>query len=93
MLITHLADAASQSGQRHIAVLILDELEALAQRTPSPTLHAGLAYARPVLAPDDAAERLRHAALGSDLRHHPSDHPSGVACVWRDERRANSSCA
>jgi DNA-binding CsgD family transcriptional regulator len=74
MSITYLADAASQSGQRHVAVPILDELRALAQRTPSPTLHAGLVYARPVLAPDDAAERLYDVALGSDLRHHPFDH-------------------
>ncbi len=69
MSITYLADAASQSGQRHLAVPILDDLEALAQRTPSPTLHAGLVYARPVLTQDDAAERLYNAALGSDLRY------------------------
>jgi DNA-binding CsgD family transcriptional regulator len=74
MSITYLADAASQSGQRHVAVPVLDELEALARRTPSPTLHAGLMYARPVLAPDDAAERLYDGALGSGLRHHPFDH-------------------
>jgi DNA-binding CsgD family transcriptional regulator/tetratricopeptide (TPR) repeat protein len=74
MSITYLADAASQSGQRHVAVPILDELETLAQRTPSPTLHAGLVYARAVLAQDDAAEWLYDAALGSDLRYHPFDH-------------------
>ncbi len=74
MSITYLADAAAQSGQRHVAVPILDELETLAQRTPSPTLHGGLVYARAVLAPDDEAERLYDAALRSDLRHHPFDH-------------------
>jgi DNA-binding CsgD family transcriptional regulator/tetratricopeptide (TPR) repeat protein len=74
MSVTYLADAASQSGQRHVVVPILDELEALAQRTPSPTLHAGLVYARAVLAQDDAAEWLYTAALGSDLRYHPFDH-------------------
>jgi DNA-binding CsgD family transcriptional regulator/tetratricopeptide (TPR) repeat protein len=74
MSITYLADAASQSGRRHAAVPVLDELEALARRTPSPALHAGLVYARAVLAQDDAAERLYDAALGSDLRHHPFDH-------------------
>ena len=74
MSITYLADAAWQSGQRHVAVPVLDELEALAQRTPSPTLHVGLAYARAVLAPDDEADRLYDAALRSDLRHHPFDH-------------------
>jgi len=74
MSVTYLADAASQSGQRHVVAPILDELEALAQRTPSPTLHAGLVYARAVLAQDDAAEWLYTAALGSDLRQHPFDH-------------------
>jgi DNA-binding CsgD family transcriptional regulator len=74
MSITYLADAAAQSGQRHVAVPILDELEALAQRTPSPTLHAGLVYARAVLAPDDGAEQLYDVALQSDLKHHPFDH-------------------
>jgi DNA-binding CsgD family transcriptional regulator len=74
MSITYFADAASQSGQRHVAVPVLGELETLVQRTPSPTLHAGLMYARPVLAQDDAAEGLYNAALGSDLRHHPFDH-------------------
>jgi DNA-binding CsgD family transcriptional regulator len=94
MSITYLADAASQSGQRHVAVLILDELEALAQRTPSPTLHAGVAYARPVLAPDDAAERLYHAALGSDLRHHPFDHARlqlAYGAWLRRQRRVSES--
>jgi tetratricopeptide (TPR) repeat protein len=58
MSVTYLADAAAQSGQRDVAAAILQELEALAQRTPSPTLHGGLVYARAVLALDDDAERL-----------------------------------
>jgi DNA-binding CsgD family transcriptional regulator len=74
MSITYLADAAAQSGQRQVAAAILKELETLAQRTPSPTLHGGLVYARAVLAPDDEAERLYDAALRTDLRHHPFDH-------------------
>jgi len=74
MSITYLADAASQSGQRHVAVPILDELETLAQRTPSPALHGGLVYARAVLAPGDGAERLYDVALRSDLRHQSFDH-------------------
>jgi DNA-binding CsgD family transcriptional regulator len=73
MSITYLADASSQSGQRHAAVPILAELERLAQRTPSPALNSGLVYARAVLAPDDEAERLYGVALRSDLRHHPFD--------------------
>jgi DNA-binding CsgD family transcriptional regulator len=74
MSITYLADAAAQSGQRHVAVPILDELETLAQRTPSPALHGSLVYARAVLAPDDGAERLYDVALRSDVRHQPFDH-------------------
>ena len=94
MSITYLADAASQSGQSHVAVPILDELEALSQRTPSPALHAGLVYARPVLAQDDVAERLYNAALGSDLRYHPFDHARLQLAygVWlRRHRRVSES--
>jgi len=74
MSITYLADAAAQSGQGHIAAAILEDLETLAQRTPSPTLHGGLRYARAVLAPDDEAGRLYAVALRSDLRHRAFDH-------------------
>ncbi len=75
MSISYLADAAAQSGQRQVAAAILEELETLAQRTPSPTLHGGLEYARAVLAPDSGAERLYDMALRSDLRHHASTMP------------------
>jgi DNA-binding CsgD family transcriptional regulator/tetratricopeptide (TPR) repeat protein len=94
MSITYLADAASHSGQRQAAVPVLDELEALARRTPSPTLHAGLVYARPVLAEDDAAERLYNVALGSDLRHHPFDHARlqlAYGAWLRRQRRVSES--
>jgi len=94
MSITYLADAASQSGQRHVAVPILDELEALAQRTPSPALRAGLVYARPVLARDDAAERLYNAALASDLRYHAFDHARlqlAYGAWLRRQRRVSES--
>ena len=94
MSITYLADAAWQSGQRHVAVPILAELETLAENTPSPTLHAGLVYARPVLALDDAAERLYHAALGSGLRHHPFDHARlqlAYGAWLRRQRRVSES--
>ena len=94
MSITYLADAAWQSGQRHAAIPILAELEALARLTPSPTLHAGLVYARPVLAPDDAAERLYHVALGSHLRYHPFDHARlqlAYGAWLRRQRRVSES--
>jgi DNA-binding CsgD family transcriptional regulator len=74
MSVTYLADAAARSGQREVVAGICQELETLAQRTPSPTLHSGLVYARAVLAPDDRAERLYDVALRSDLRHHAFDH-------------------
>jgi DNA-binding CsgD family transcriptional regulator len=96
MSITYLADAAWQSGQRQVAVPILDGLEALAHRTPSPTLHAGLVYARPVLAPDDAAEQLYDLALGSELRHHPFDHARlqlAYGAWLRRQRRVSESRA
>ncbi len=96
MSITYLADAAAQSGQRHAAVPILDELETLAQRTPSPTLHGGLVYARAVLAPDDEAERLYDVALRSVLRHHPFDHARlqlAYGAWLRRHRRASESRA
>jgi DNA-binding CsgD family transcriptional regulator len=96
MSITYLADAASQGGQRHIAAPILDELEALAQCTPSPTLHAGLVYARAVLAQDDDAERLYDIALGSDLRHHPFERARlqlAYGAWLRRQRRVSESRA
>jgi DNA-binding CsgD family transcriptional regulator len=96
MSVTYLADAAAQSGQRHVAAAILEDLETLAQRTPSPTLHGGLVYARAVLAPDDGAERLQEVALKSDLRHHAFDHARLQLAygTWlRRRRRATESRA
>jgi DNA-binding CsgD family transcriptional regulator/tetratricopeptide (TPR) repeat protein len=96
MSITYLADAAAQGGQRQVAAAILEELEALAQRTPSPTLHGGLVYARAVLAPDDEAEQRYEMALRSDLRHHAFDHSRLQLAygIWlRRHRRASESRA
>lgn len=85
---TYLADTVAQSGQRYVAVPIIDELETLAQRTPSPTLHGGLVYARAVLALGDQAERLYNVALRR--RRGPSWRGQGAApslagqraCCW-----------
>jgi DNA-binding CsgD family transcriptional regulator/tetratricopeptide (TPR) repeat protein len=96
MSITYLADAASQSGQRHVAAPILDELEELAHCTPSPTLHFGLAYARPVLARSDEAERLYQVALQGPMRHHPFDHARlqlAYGAWLRRQRRVTESRA
>ncbi len=96
MSITYLADAATQSGQRHVVAPILDELEQLARRTPSPTLHAGIMYARPVLAQDDEAERFYDIALKADLRHQPFDHARlqlAYGAWLRRQRRVSESRA
>jgi DNA-binding CsgD family transcriptional regulator len=96
MSITYLADAASLSAQRHVVTPILDELEQLAHRTPSPTLHAGLVYARPVLARDNDAERLYDIALKGDLRHRPFDHARlqlAYGAWLRRQRRVSESRA
>lgn len=47
------------------------EMEAAARQTPSPSLHAGLRYARALLASDTEAEALFTAALHSDLNAWP----------------------
>ncbi len=96
MSITYLADAASQSGQRHVAAPILDELEELANFTPSSALHVGLVYARPVLALNDEAERLYQVALKGRLRHHPFDHARlqlAYGAWLRRQRRVSESRA
>jgi DNA-binding CsgD family transcriptional regulator len=46
-------------------------MEAVAQATPSPALHAGLRYARALLAADTDAEALFQAALRADLTRWP----------------------
>src|SRR5580693_3752295 len=94
MSVTYLAEAASPSGQRHVAAPILDELEELAHCTPSPTLHFGLAYARPVLARSDEAERLYQVALQGPMRHHPFDHARlqlAYGAWLRRQRRVSES--
>ncbi|GAA5173428.1 LuxR family transcriptional regulator [Pseudonocardia eucalypti] len=66
-----LAEAALRAERTDGLAEILRELEELAPVTPSPALHAGLRYARAVLAPDDEAERLFEAALAADLTGWP----------------------
>jgi DNA-binding CsgD family transcriptional regulator len=66
-LIGELAEAAAHSGQQAEARVILEELEGVAAETGFPYLQAGLAYARPLLAEDDEAERLFQAGLATDL--------------------------
>ncbi len=96
MSITYLADAAAQSGQQPAVTSILDELEQLARCTPSPTLHAGLVYARPLLSRDDEAGRLFEIALKGDLRHQPFDRARlqlAYGAWLRRQRRVSESRA
>lgn len=66
-----LAEAALRAERTEGLAEILRELEELAPVTPSPALHAGLRYARAVLAPDEEAEGLFQAALAADLTGWP----------------------
>jgi DNA-binding CsgD family transcriptional regulator len=70
-LIGELAEAAADSGQRADVRLLLEELERLATDTGFPYLYASVAYARPLLADDDEAERLFQVGLTSDLATWP----------------------
>jgi DNA-binding CsgD family transcriptional regulator len=58
-----LAEAAVRSDQADAVTPIIAEMEAIAERTPSPLLHAGLAYGRTLLASDAAAEPTFIAAM------------------------------
>jgi ATP/maltotriose-dependent transcriptional regulator MalT len=70
-LIGDLAEAAAHSGQQAEARVYLRELEGLAAETGFPYLQAGLAYARPLIAHDDEAEKLFEAGLTTDLATWP----------------------
>jgi DNA-binding CsgD family transcriptional regulator len=60
------AEAAVQSGHSDAAELVLGEMERLSEETPASWLHAGVRYARALLAPDDMAEAVFQAALDDD---------------------------
>jgi hypothetical protein len=70
-LIGELAEAAAHCGQHAEARVFLEELEQLTAQTGFPYLEAGLAYARPLLAHDDEAEKLFQAGLTSNLATWP----------------------
>jgi DNA-binding CsgD family transcriptional regulator len=70
-LIGELAEAAAHSGHQAEARVLFEELEGLAATTGFPYLLASLAYARPLLADDDEAEKLFQAGLTSDLAPWP----------------------
>jgi DNA-binding CsgD family transcriptional regulator len=66
-----LAEAAARSGQHDAVRGLVEEMEAVGRKTPSPSLHAGLRHARALLADDADAERCFEAALGVDLTRWP----------------------
>ena len=66
-----LADAARHSGDPGAARVFVGQLEAAARQTPLPLLHAGLRYARALLAADADAGELFEAALQSDMTAWP----------------------
>ncbi|MFC6023458.1 AAA family ATPase [Plantactinospora solaniradicis] len=65
--VAELAEAAVRSGRTEAIWDVMEGLEAVAATTKSPALHAGLRYARAVLADDDKAEELFEVALSADL--------------------------
>jgi len=66
-----MAEAAVGCGRLAEARVITSALEAVAIITPSPLLEVNLLYARAVLAPHDACERLYLTALSHDLSRWP----------------------
>jgi ATP/maltotriose-dependent transcriptional regulator MalT len=66
-----LAEAAVQAGYGDAVDAIVKQMETVAQTTPSPALHAGLRYARALLADDGDAPALFEAALRADLARWP----------------------
>jgi DNA-binding CsgD family transcriptional regulator len=66
-----LAEAGVRGGHRDAVAGVVAEMEAVARVTPSPALHAGLRYARALLAAETEAEALFDAALRADLARWP----------------------
>jgi DNA-binding CsgD family transcriptional regulator/tetratricopeptide (TPR) repeat protein len=62
----YLAEAAVHAGRAHEARRLMPTLEATGRRTQAESLHAGLRFARAVLAADRDAEPLFHSALEAD---------------------------
>ncbi|MBO1418683.1 LuxR family transcriptional regulator [Streptomyces sp. FH025] len=62
-----LVDAATHCGRTEAVLPVVAELEAVAELTPAPALHADLRLARALVAADGDAEPLFEAALSADL--------------------------
>ena len=64
--VADVVDAAVRSDQTDAVRSTVAELEDLARQARAPILHAGLRYARPLLAPDGEAEALFQIAIDSN---------------------------
>jgi DNA-binding CsgD family transcriptional regulator len=62
-----LVEASAQTGDNGAAHGYLSQLQSLAEATSGPLLHAGLSYARPLVAADQEAEAHFLAALAGPL--------------------------
>jgi DNA-binding CsgD family transcriptional regulator/tetratricopeptide (TPR) repeat protein len=71
--IGNLAEAAARSGNIDDAREVLEGLERLTQRTPSPWLRVAMGHARALLADDTEAEALFQTGLAADLIRWPFD--------------------
>jgi ATP/maltotriose-dependent transcriptional regulator MalT len=71
--IGNLAEAAVHSGHRDEARAVIDRLEPLAERTPSPWFHVALRHARALVADDADADARFQAGLEADLTRWPFD--------------------
>jgi len=69
--LTDLVEAAVHCGQRDAVVEVVAQLEVAGRETASPALHAGLRYARAVLADDARAEALFREALSAETSQWP----------------------
>jgi DNA-binding CsgD family transcriptional regulator len=66
-----LAEAAVHSGHVADARALMEEMEELLLRTPSPALHVGVRHARALLADDADADRRYEEARAGELRRWP----------------------
>ena len=64
--VADLVDAAARNDQTDAVRPIVAELETIARQTPAPVLHAGLRYARAVLAGDEETEALFGIAIDAN---------------------------
>jgi len=71
--IGNLAEAAVYSGHTDQVRAVMQDIERLAERTPSPWLHVAMRHARALLADDAEAEAFFQAGLEADLSRWPFD--------------------